>query len=173
MEAFDISHTPPLTADSSSNPCHASDPGGERGANDACPPANLGLAAKGCIFKDGRMLVLHKPQAARKRSAVPHREEDLPGGCVEPGESLVEALAREVMEETGLAIEIDRPFNTWSLQTPVRQIIGVDFICFWKEGEVQLSWEHESYEWLTLDEIRSRGWETVDVYEAAFELAQR
>ena len=57
------------------------------------------VAVKGCIFKDGRMLFLFKPDAARRLSIAPDLEEDLPGGCVEAGESWQEALVREVREE--------------------------------------------------------------------------
>ena len=56
------------------------------------------VAVKGCIFKDGRMLFLFKPDAARRLSIAPDLEEDLPGGCVEAGESWQEALVREVRE---------------------------------------------------------------------------
>ena len=37
------------------------------------------VAVKGCVFKDGRMLFLFKPDAARRLSIAPDLEEDLPG----------------------------------------------------------------------------------------------
>ena len=129
------------------------------------------IAAKACIFKDDRMLVLYKPEEARKRSAAPDQEEDLPGGCMEDGETWEETLAREVLEETGLKIRVGRPFNAWSIITSTRQIRGIDFICFWESGKVRLSWEHESYEWLSLDELRAKRWENQETYEEAFKLA--
>jgi 8-oxo-dGTP diphosphatase len=57
----------------------------------------LGVGA--LIFDDGRILMAQrgKPPLAGKWS--------LPGGLVETGESLKDAVRREVREETGLAIE--------------------------------------------------------------------
>lgn len=117
------------------------------------------VAVKGCIFKDGRLLFLFKPDAARRLSIAPDLEEDLPGGCVEAGESWQEALVREVREETGLEIEVGEPFDAWTLRAPGRRILGVDFVCRWRSGDVRLSHEHESFAWLTLEEVEAKGWE--------------
>ena len=130
------------------------------------------VAVKGCVFKDGRMLFLFKPDAARRLSIAPDLEEDLPGGCVEAGESWQEALVREVREETGLEIEVGEPFNAWTMRAPGRRILGVDFVCRWRSGDVRLSHEHESFAWLTLEEVESRGWEAEPVYRKAFELVE-
>ncbi|MCH2170085.1 NUDIX domain-containing protein [Myxococcota bacterium] len=45
----------------------------------------------------------------------------LPGGHVEPGESVVEATVREVLEETGYAIEVGRLIGVYS--DPARQVV--------------------------------------------------
>ena len=45
----------------------------------------------------------------------------LPGGYVEPGENVVEATAREVMEETGYRIEVGRLIGVYS--DPARQVV--------------------------------------------------
>ena len=45
----------------------------------------------------------------------------LPGGYVEPGETVVEATAREVMEETGYRVEVGRLIGVYS--DPARQVV--------------------------------------------------
>ncbi len=45
----------------------------------------------------------------------------LPGGHVEPGESVAQAAAREVLEETGFAVEVGRLIGVYS--DPERQTV--------------------------------------------------
>src|SRR5262249_57567855 len=67
---------------------------------EASPPQRPQLAVSAVIFRDGKVLLL-------KRAKSPgHGFWSLPGGRVEFGESLHTALAREVDEEAGLAIDI-------------------------------------------------------------------
>ena len=106
------------------------------------------VAVKGCIFKDGRMLLLFKPDAARRLSIAPD------------------------LEETGLEIEVGEPFDAWTVRAPGRRILGVDFVCRWRSGDVRLSHEHESFAWLTLEEVEAKGWELEPVYRKAFELVE-
>jgi len=61
---------------------------------------NPKLTVDGVVTRDGKiLLVLRKNEPFRGRWA-------LPGGFVEYGETVEEAVAREVEEETGLATEI-------------------------------------------------------------------
>lgn len=58
------------------------------------------LAASAAVFRDGKVLL-----ARRGRTPLAGLW-TLPGGRVEPGETLAEAAAREVMEEVGVACRI-------------------------------------------------------------------
>ncbi|MDR1694069.1 MAG: NUDIX domain-containing protein [Lactobacillaceae bacterium] len=110
------------------------------------------VALKAIIEKKGKILVL-------KRSA---EEEvytslwDIPGGKMEFGEQPVEALKREIMEETGLEVDIKKPFTVWSFMAkPDLQIVGVTLIAEYVSGEVKLSSEHTDFKWIEAKEFSS------------------
>lgn len=67
------------------------------------PPAPQALCAGAVIFDgDGRLLLV------RRRHDPGSGLWSLPGGRVEPGESVADAVRREVREETGLDVRVGR-----------------------------------------------------------------
>ena len=78
------------------------------------------LAVRAAILREDRLLVVN---------AYPGQQSDLwclPGGGVEPGQSLPENLIREVAEETGLAIAIGAPFLVNEFHDPKSGFHQVD-----------------------------------------------
>jgi 8-oxo-dGTP pyrophosphatase MutT (NUDIX family) len=71
-------------------------------------------------------------------------------GYVEPGEGPAAAAVREVREELGLEVEIERGGDIVVVQTGNRTLhvypflipVGADL------DEVSLDWEHTAYEWI-------------------------
>ena len=88
---------------------------------------------------------------------------DIPGGRMNAGTTLMENLAREIMEETGLTMSSQprlvaaQDIMKWTDRHVVRlTYIGEG------SGEPRLSEEHTEYKWLTLEEVCAL--ENVDSY---------
>jgi 8-oxo-dGTP diphosphatase len=86
--------------------------------------------------------------------------EELPSGGVEPGETLREALAREILEETGLSIEAVGPF-LFDFIYPSRRGVTVQLnflVDVAGESRVRVNpAEHESFRWLPLTTLANSG----------------
>jgi ADP-ribose pyrophosphatase YjhB (NUDIX family) len=113
------------------------------------------LVGCGCIVSDGegRYLVVREAKAsARGRWA-------LPAGKLERGETLVEAAVREVREETGLEVSVDRLVGIWQCVETSEGFGVVNFVfaATIVGGLVAESAEHPEVVWLTRAEIRDLG----------------
>ena len=80
-----------------------------------------------------------------------------PGGKVEKGQNVLEALKREVFEEVGLEIEDSRKFlNDFTFLRPDgHNVIGFVFEVIAKSEDVNLSDEFEDYKWVSPKEFNN------------------
>jgi len=94
------------------------------------------IAARALILLEDRLLLVN---------AYPGGRSDLwcaPGGGAEPGQSLPDALIREVMEETGLSITVGPPALINEFHDPNRGFHQVDlfFRCTLQSGSLSDDW---------------------------------
>jgi len=112
------------------------------------------VGQKAFIEKDGKVLVLNDHKWGM----------DFPGGKIQEGEavendlsSLTNSLKREVLEETGLEIEVGDPFAVWYHEFPPDHrnsglvVYLVGFKCKYISGELKLSDEHDKFVWVGKD----------------------
>jgi 8-oxo-dGTP diphosphatase len=115
--------------------------------NDRHFPARPILAVSAAVFREGRALIIRRARAP----LIGHFS--LPGGVVEVGETLGQALARELMEEVGIEAEIIA-FNRhveaiFHEGSRVRtHFVIASFVARWTAGEPRLSEEVDAVDWI-------------------------
>jgi 8-oxo-dGTP diphosphatase len=80
------------------------------------------LAVGAVVVRSGRLLVVrrgHPPAQGRWT---------LPGGRVEPGEPVLDAVAREVVEETGLRVRVGELLAWWEHLGDEHHYVILDFL---------------------------------------------
>jgi 8-oxo-dGTP diphosphatase len=118
--------------------------------NTRAPPSRPQLAVSGAIFRDGRILLVRRARSPAKGVYT------LPGGRVEFGESLHEALSREIDEETGLAVDI-LGLAGWREVLPAAggggHYVILPFAARWRAGEPRLNEELDDFQWRLPDAL--------------------
>ena len=75
-----------------------------------------------------------------------------PGGVLEPGETIPDALQREVLEETGIKIALPATL-TGVYKNMTRLIIAMVFRCEAIDGDLTTGDETRALRWATRDEV--------------------
>lgn len=117
-------------------------------SDDRIYPARPILAVSAAIFRNGKVLLVRR---ARPPALGVYT---LPGGVIEAGETLTEAIAREVREETGLVIAPATLAGHREVITRApdgrteRHFVILCFASRWVSGEVALNDELDDHRWL-------------------------
>jgi 8-oxo-dGTP diphosphatase len=113
------------------------------------------VSAGAAIFRGDQILLLHRSLHASNPGAW-----DLPGGHVEPGETLAKAARREVREETGFNVHIGplfhaEVFSTFSKRGKIRPTVGVYFHCAApvRKAPTLDAAEHTEFAWVSTVEL--------------------
>ena len=138
-------------------------------------PTRPYLAVSAAIVRDGRVLIVRRARPPAQGLYT------LPGGGVELGETLEQAVIREVREETALTVE---PVELVGFRQAIarddagrieRHFVILPFAARWIAGEVSLDAELAEARWLAPSEIA--GLKTTEglapIVAAAFERLTR
>ena len=105
------------------------------------------LAVGAVVVTDGALLMVQRNQEPAKGLWT------LPGGRVEHGEYIEDALRREVSEETGIDIEVDRLLGIFEVVGDPHFVI-LDFLATAaSQAEPQAATDVAEARWVPLDEV--------------------
>ncbi|HWO78435.1 MAG TPA: NUDIX domain-containing protein [Bacillus sp. (in: firmicutes)] len=108
------------------------------------------VAVKGVIVNEGKVLLVK-----RAEDEVGGGTWECAGGKIEFGEQLESALIREVLEETGLSVTVERILYATTFHTdPTRQVVMLTYLCSSNSKAVTLSIEHTDSRWCTKEEMK-------------------
>ena len=136
-------------------------------------PEHPRVGVGGVVIEQGKVLLV------RRGSEPMQGEWSLPGGLVELGEELAQALRREIGEETGLRVAVGPMVEVLDrihldAHGKVRfHYVLVDFLCRAESGQLEASSDAAAAQWVApgdLGQFHLRA-ETLRVIEKALELA--
>ena len=117
-----------------------------------CPVVGVG----GVVVQDGQALIVKRAHEPRKG------EWSLPGGTVQLGETLVDALRRELKEETGLDVEIGEVVEVFDrvhrIDARIQyHFVVIDYLCRPIGGQLCAGDDADDVAWVRGDEIERYG----------------
>lgn len=109
------------------------------------------------IVHEGRCLAARRGPAMRLAGYW-----EFPGGKIEPAETSAAALRREIREELGLSIEVDRSLGTSVTDLDGGRRVELEVLAArWTGGALVLV-EHAEVRWCGPDQLRALAWLTAD-----------
>lgn len=105
------------------------------------------------VVRDGTALIVRRAHEPRKG------EWSLPGGLLELGESLVDAVRREIKEETNLDVEVGPIIETFDrvhrdADGRIRyHFVIIDYVCWPTGGDAIAGSDAEAIAWIAADQV--------------------
>jgi len=107
--------------------------------------ARFPVSVKGVVERGGRFVLLKNERD----------EWELPGGKLEPGETIEDCLVREIAEELNLSTRIGRPLNNWVYYVNGVHVLIITYALqiLDEQAEMAVSHEHKELRSFPLEEI--------------------
>ncbi|NTU59387.1 MAG: (deoxy)nucleoside triphosphate pyrophosphohydrolase [Chlorobiaceae bacterium] len=118
---------------------------------------HIGDVVCAIIECDGRFLIARRTEG--RHLAL---KWEFPGGKVEPGESEVEALRRELFEELQVGVDVIERLTPVEYSYPDRSLRLIAFRCRIVEGS-PVATDHEELRWIGIDEASSYDFPEADL----------
>lgn len=112
--------------------------------------------AAAIIIKDGKLFATERGYGNYKGWW------EFPGGKLEDGEKAEEACVREIREELGATVKVQKLLGVVEYDYPEFHLTMHCFLCTLPEDEPLVLHEHSAAKWLTKDELHSVKWLPAD-----------
>lgn len=118
-----------------------------------------GLIVHGIVYNSKREILVIRRCKCRKGGKVNFQAEkwDFPGGTVEENELPKDAIVREVLEEVGLTVELDRIVYEFSNYDEKKNKVFTTLVyscILMGEETLTLNFEeHDQYQWISIDAL--------------------
>ncbi len=112
--------------------------------------AEIRVETKALILYNKRALIIQRSDYC----GVGENDWEFAGGGIKFGEDLLDGLSREIKEEVGLTVRIDKLLYAISrLVNPQQQIVLLTYLCYADTDMVVLSNEHKNFLWATRKQL--------------------
>ena len=102
------------------------------------------VALKAIVMLNGKALIIKRSPYDEVHAGT----WEFPGGKLDFGEELESALRREIKEETGLKVTVDKIlYAATFMSSENRQVVIISYLCTAFDDEVTLSDEHTDHLW--------------------------
>lgn len=114
----------------------------------------MAIAVKAFIINDGKLLILKRVENDIQKPGI----WEIPGGRIDIRENMISGLMREVKEEAGLDIEVNREISIRNFVRDDKQKIEMHiFLCnAVNDCKIRLSEEHSSFEWVEIERCKEK-----------------
>ena len=116
------------------------------------------IVFSGIIIKDNKILLT---QRSEKECPDAHMKWEFPGGKADFGETPEEAVRREVLEETGAEVLVERLIPStqthyWNYAWGIQQTLCFVFVCkFIKQHKIKPDHHINDIQWIELDGVQN------------------